>query len=171
MLIFIAFFQSFVYYLGLRFQYLNSQTKQYYSDSVFRFSQYRIVFDIRYSVISENQIIFGICIRAKNVFITLWHTAHCTLHTAHCTLHTAHCTLHTTHRTLPHHCGWRRLTAAIRGRLPVLSMRCAVLYLTVLFYTIMCCVETQCTVLCCTVLCCTLLSFVYNLLYCSILFA
>ena len=32
---------------------------------VFGFSQYRIVFDIRYLVISKNQIILGICIRSK----------------------------------------------------------------------------------------------------------
>ena len=38
--------------------------------SVFIFSQFRIVFDIRYSVISENRIIFGICIQSKKVSVT-----------------------------------------------------------------------------------------------------
>ena len=68
--------------------------------------------------------------RTENCIFIL-HTVHYTLHTANCILHTAHSTLHTAHHTLPHHCGWRGLTAAIRGRLPVLSVYCAVLYWTI----------------------------------------
>ena len=64
------FFQNVVYYSVFSIWYSNSYTKYYflylYSDfldtkfySLFGFSQHRIVFDIQYSVISENQIIFS----------------------------------------------------------------------------------------------------------------
>ena len=39
--------------------------------SVFRFSQYRIVFNIRYLVMSESQILFCICIWSKKSYLSL----------------------------------------------------------------------------------------------------
>ena len=47
-------------------------TEQYSAFGIFGFSQYGIVFNIRYLVIYENRIIFGIHIRSnKKVFVTL----------------------------------------------------------------------------------------------------
>ena len=55
----------FAFYLVFDIWYSNSWTKYYDFYSVFRFSHHKEVFGIRYLVISENWIVFGIQIRSS----------------------------------------------------------------------------------------------------------
>ena len=73
MLILVAFFQSYLYYLVFTIRCWNSQTEQYYLYSVFGFSQYQIVFSIRYSdfLNTEYYSVFGI--RIFSIPNSIWY--------------------------------------------------------------------------------------------------